>query len=109
MLFEFAPLRIWSLFVNFCVAAVDLLMFVAEYAVRRRVLPQVQRSGIIAAMRVYFARFAAEMHHGHDRATVPWLAHGGGRLSRRRPMTAQQFLDEARAAGASACPRPITC
>ena len=30
-------------------------MFVAEYAVRRRVLPQVQRRGILAAVRVYFA------------------------------------------------------
>jgi hypothetical protein len=30
-------------------------MFVAEYTVRRRVLPQVQRSGLIATLRVYFA------------------------------------------------------
>ncbi len=54
-LFEFAPLRIWSLFVNFCALPLILLMFVAEYAVRRRVLPQVQRNGLIATLRVYFA------------------------------------------------------
>jgi uncharacterized membrane protein len=55
VLFELAPLRIWSLFVNFCSLPLILLMFVAEYAVRRRVLPQVQRSGLIATLRVYFA------------------------------------------------------
>jgi uncharacterized membrane protein len=55
VLFEFAPLRVWSLFVNFCSLPLILFMFVAEYAVRRRVLPQVQRSGLIATLRVYFA------------------------------------------------------
>jgi uncharacterized membrane protein len=55
LLFKFAPLRIWSLFVNFWSLPLILLMFVAEYAVRRRVLPQVQRSGLIATLRVYFA------------------------------------------------------
>jgi uncharacterized membrane protein len=55
LLFEFAPLRIWSLFVNFCSLPLILLMFVAEYTVRRRVLPRVQRNGLIATLRVYFA------------------------------------------------------
>jgi uncharacterized membrane protein len=54
-LFLFAPLRIRSLFANFCVLPLIGLMFVAEYAVRRRVLPQVPRGGILAAVRVYFA------------------------------------------------------
>jgi uncharacterized membrane protein len=54
-LFLFAPLRIWSLFANFCVLPLIGLMFVAEYAVRRRVLPQVPRRGILAAVWVYFA------------------------------------------------------
>jgi uncharacterized membrane protein len=54
-LFFFAPLRIWSLFANFCVLPLIGLMFVAEYAVRRRALPQVPRRGILAAVRVYFA------------------------------------------------------
>jgi uncharacterized membrane protein len=55
VLFEFAPLRVWSLFANFCALPLILLMFVAEYAVRRRVLPQVQRNGLMATLRVYFA------------------------------------------------------
>jgi uncharacterized membrane protein len=55
VLFAFAPLRIWSLFVNFFSLPLVLLMFVAEFAVRRRVLPQVQRHGLLATLRVYFA------------------------------------------------------
>jgi uncharacterized membrane protein len=55
LLFRFAPSRIWSLFVNFLSAPLILLMFAAEYAVRRRALPQVPRSGLIATLRVYFA------------------------------------------------------
>ena len=54
-LFLFAPLRTWSLFANFCVLPLIGLMFVAEYALRRRVLPKVARPGILAAVRVYFA------------------------------------------------------
>jgi len=54
-LFLFAPLRVWSLFANFCVLPLIGLMFVAEYAVRRHALPQVPRRGILAAVRVYFA------------------------------------------------------
>jgi uncharacterized membrane protein len=55
LLYRFAPLRIWSFFVNFCSLPLILCMFVAEYLVRRRVLPQVQRSGLMATLRVYFA------------------------------------------------------
>jgi uncharacterized membrane protein len=53
--FAFAPLKVWSLFANFCVIPLVALMFVAEYAVRHRALPQVPRRGILAAVRVYFA------------------------------------------------------
>ena len=55
LLFELASLRTWSFFVNFLSLPLILLMFVAEYAVRRRVLPKVQRNGLIATLRVYFA------------------------------------------------------
>jgi uncharacterized membrane protein len=54
-LFLFAPLRAWSAFANFCVIPLIGVMFLAEYAVRRRVLPQAPRRGILAAVRVYFA------------------------------------------------------
>jgi len=55
LLFEFAPLRVWSLFVNFCSIPLVLLMFAAEYAVRRLALPARPRSGLMATLRVYFA------------------------------------------------------
>jgi uncharacterized membrane protein len=54
-LFVLAPLRIWSFFANFCVVPLMGLMFVVEYAIRRRVLPHVSRRGMLAAIRVYFA------------------------------------------------------
>jgi uncharacterized membrane protein len=53
-LFALAPLRTWSFFVNFVSLPLVLLMFVVEFAVRRRVLPQVQRHGLIATLRIYF-------------------------------------------------------
>jgi uncharacterized membrane protein len=53
-LYEFAPLRIWSLFANFCAIPLMALMFVGEYALRRHVLPQ-QRRSIFESVRVYFA------------------------------------------------------
>jgi uncharacterized membrane protein len=55
ILFVFANLRVWSVFANFCVPPLIGLMFAGEYAVRRRVLPQVPRRGILAAVRIYFA------------------------------------------------------
>lgn len=55
LLFAFAPLRIWSLYSNFCAMPLIGLMFIAEYAVRRRALPQIiERSGFFASMRVFF-------------------------------------------------------
>ncbi|MDP9082517.1 MAG: hypothetical protein M3N50_01930 [Pseudomonadota bacterium] len=54
ILYEFAPLRLWSCFANFCAIPLMGMMFVAEYAVRRRVLPQ-QRRSILDSVRVYFA------------------------------------------------------
>jgi uncharacterized membrane protein len=60
LLFAYAPLPVWSLFANFCVVPLIALMFVAEYAVRRRVLPQVRRQGVLAAVQVYFAGTSKE-------------------------------------------------
>lgn len=55
LLYAFAPLKVWSLFVNFCALPLIALMFAVEYAVRRRVLKQVYTGGLIATLRVYFA------------------------------------------------------
>jgi uncharacterized membrane protein len=54
LLFVSAPLRIWSLFINFCVLPLVGAMFIAEYQLRRRVLPG-KRTGLLATLRVYLA------------------------------------------------------
>jgi uncharacterized membrane protein len=54
LLFSLAPLRIWSLYINFCVLPLVGAMFVAEYLIRRRVLPPGPRAGLLATMQVYF-------------------------------------------------------
>jgi uncharacterized membrane protein len=50
-----APLRIWSIYINFCVMPLVATMFIGEYVVRRRVLPQIKRVGVMASVRIYFA------------------------------------------------------
>jgi uncharacterized membrane protein len=52
-LYLFAPLVIWSLFVNFIALPLIALMFVAEYAIRRHALPETDRRGILASVRVF--------------------------------------------------------
>jgi uncharacterized membrane protein len=42
------------MFSNFCTLPLVLLMFIAEFTVRRCVLPRVG-AGLIATLRVYFA------------------------------------------------------
>jgi len=50
-LFFVASLRIWSLFVNFALFGLIALMGIADYAVRRHVLPRRRGGGIVAALR----------------------------------------------------------
>ena len=108
LLFEFTPLRVWSIFVNFCALPLILLMFVVEYAVRRRVLPQVQRSGLVATLRVYFAdsppkwtELIALLSHTSPTAIVAYRAG--------LAVTVQQFLDEARQVARETAQGQITC
>jgi uncharacterized membrane protein len=54
LLFELAPLRIWSIYVNFCSLPLILAMFAAELLVRHRVLPATRHGGLLATLRVYF-------------------------------------------------------
>jgi uncharacterized membrane protein len=55
LLYSLAPLRVWSIYMNFCVLPLVIGMFIAENLVRRWVLPQGVRAGVLATMRVYFA------------------------------------------------------
>jgi uncharacterized membrane protein len=54
LLYVLAPLRLWSIYINFCVVPLVAAMFAGEYLVRRRVLPHVKRVGLMASVRVYF-------------------------------------------------------
>ena len=54
VLYLAAPIAVWSLFVNFVIFPLIAAMFVAEQAVRRRVLPPADRGGILDAVQVYF-------------------------------------------------------
>ncbi len=54
-LYTWAPVTVWSLFVNFIALPLIGLMFVVEYVVRRHVLPDTERRGILASVRVFLS------------------------------------------------------
>lgn len=53
LLFFLAPLAIWSVFANFLTLPLVALMFIAEYWVRRWVLPDMQHTHILDAVRAF--------------------------------------------------------
>jgi len=53
VLFALAPLPVWSAFANFCAFPLIVAMFVGEYAVRNRVLPNMRHAGIFAGPRAF--------------------------------------------------------
>jgi len=52
-LFFLMPLSTWSVFANFMTLPLVALMFIAEYGVRRRVLPNMQHVPILDAVRAF--------------------------------------------------------
>lgn len=52
-LFFLAPVTVWSVFDNFLTLPLVALMFIAEYCLRRRVLPDLGDSHILDAVRVF--------------------------------------------------------
>jgi uncharacterized membrane protein len=54
VLYAAAPLWIWSIYAYFCTLPLMGVMFLAEYGIRRRVLPAAG-GGLMATLRVYFA------------------------------------------------------
>ncbi|HXQ64764.1 MAG TPA: hypothetical protein VN787_07905 [Steroidobacteraceae bacterium] len=53
VLFALAPLPVWSAFANFCAFPLIITLFVVEYAVRNRVLPNMRHAGILAGARAF--------------------------------------------------------
>lgn len=58
LLFAFAPLPVWSFFDNFLVLPLVVLMFVVEYGVRKRVLPDMDHVPIFDAVRAFWNTWA---------------------------------------------------
>ena len=65
-LFMLAPLRVWSAFANFGTLPLIAALFIVEYGVRGRILPDMQHAGILAGVRAYWhgRRDRADLHHG---------------------------------------------
>jgi uncharacterized membrane protein len=53
LLFFLAPLATWSVFANFLTLPLVGLMFIAEYLVRRRVLPEMRHTHILDGVRAF--------------------------------------------------------
>lgn len=53
MLFFLAPLATWSVFANFMTLPLVALMFIVEYRVRKRVLPEMPGAHILDAVRAF--------------------------------------------------------
>jgi uncharacterized membrane protein len=53
LLFFLAPLATWSVFANFLTLPLVMLMFIAEYRVRRWVLPDTRHTHILDAVRAF--------------------------------------------------------
>lgn len=53
LLFFWAPLTIWSIFSNFLTLPLVALMFIVEFAIRRRVLPDMKNMRILDAVRAF--------------------------------------------------------
>lgn len=53
-LFLAAPVGVWSTFANFFTAPLIALMFIVEYAVRRRMLPDIEHAGIVAGVQAFW-------------------------------------------------------
>ncbi len=54
LLFAFAPIEIWSIFANFLTFPLVILMFVAEFLVRLRKLPNLERHNILDGIRAFW-------------------------------------------------------
>jgi uncharacterized membrane protein len=53
MLFFLAPLATWSVFANFMTLPLVVLMFIVEYRMRKRILPDLPNAHILDAVRAF--------------------------------------------------------
>lgn len=65
ILYVTASLAAWSVFANFCTAPLVALMFIGDYLIRQRALPDMRHASILDTFR------ALSTHAGAESATVP--------------------------------------
>lgn len=53
VLYAWAPQQMWSAFANFVTLPLIALMFLSEYAVRRKILPPSHQTGLLRSVRVF--------------------------------------------------------
>ena len=58
LLFILAPVAVWSAFANLLSMPLVAAMFIAEYAVRKRVLPDLPRTHVLESLRAYWSASA---------------------------------------------------
>jgi len=58
LLFALAPVTAWSVFANLLSMPLVAAMFIAEYAVRQRVLPDLPRTHVLESLRAYWSSTA---------------------------------------------------
>jgi uncharacterized membrane protein len=56
LIFFTAPLAMWSVFANFLTAPLIAAMFIVEYAVRQRSLPDMEHAHILTAVRLFWEK-----------------------------------------------------
>ena len=66
IVFLVAPLPVWSAFANFCALPLVITMFVGEYLIRRRILPDTVRTQFIDSLRAYFSAAQATAPTARD-------------------------------------------
>ncbi|MFA5083311.1 MAG: hypothetical protein WC474_12240, partial [Hydrogenophilaceae bacterium] len=62
LLFLFAPIEVWSVFANFLTLPLVLLMFAAEFLVRLRKLPHLEKHSILDGILAYWKAPATPVH-----------------------------------------------
>ncbi|ACX94930.1 membrane protein-like protein [Halothiobacillus neapolitanus] len=71
LLYLFAPITLWSIFANSLTLPLLVLMFGAEYLVRRRVLPPEDQLGPLSAFRAYRRSVLARLAQGRHSNVNP--------------------------------------
>lgn len=62
-LFFMQPIAVWSIFANFIFLPLVVLMFIVEYIVRKRALPDIEHASILDAVRTFMQHSKSAKNH----------------------------------------------